>query len=243
VQRWSKLPLTLRLVIIITTALFFYLSARATIGAYFVYRANQAAQHNQMVESYKLQQKALVFNPLNANYHRTYALTNLSLATALSDKANLTPEEQAQLPHLIQQAVESAQTATKLKPHQALNWQVLGQIYANLIKIIPQADQEAIAAYLEAIKLEPENSELLFNLGKIFYQTGNYPEAQKLLTQVIELQPSSAQAYYHLANTYRQLDQPTPALSTYELLLQLLEPGTKDFQTAETELTQLRESL
>lgn len=230
----------LRLTLYTLLAICLYLTARIGIGAYFTFQANQAGQQQKMVKRYQLQQKALVFNPWSAIYHRSYALTNLALTIALTSKTDLTKQEQAQLPELIKQAVRETKTATRLRPQQTLNWQVQGQVYANLIGAVPEADQFAVQAYLKAIKLEPDNAELLFNLSKIFYQTQDFPQAQKLLTQSLELTPNQANALYYLAHTHRQQKNYSVAIETYEQLLNLLEPGTADYQTAEAELTTTR---
>lgn len=227
---------TLTVILALVISAGFYLAARLSLAAYYHHQATQQAQANQMTQSYELQQKSLKLNPLSASYQRQYALTNLSLATALTNKTELTPEEEKKLPQLVKQTVRAATRATKLQAKNPTNWQVLGQVYANLLDVIPQADQFAVEAYLKAIKLDQENPKLKLQLSKIFYQNRQFPQAQKLLTQITETHPDSAEAHYYLANTYHQQGQLEAAIASYQTLLTLLEPKTEAFKTAQTEL-------
>lgn len=220
-----------------------YLGARVGLAAYWMNQARQKLENNQPVASYELQKKALQLNPFFASYQRRYALINLSLASALANKTDLTPEEQTQLPQLVQQAVRAAKRATDLQPKQPLNWQVRGQVYANLLDVTPQADQYAVEAYLQAIKLDETNPDLKLKLGKVFYQNKQFTQAQKLFEAALALQPDLTEARYYLANSLRQQDQLEAAVTEYIQLLNLLEPDTEDFQQVTNELQETQQLL
>ncbi len=239
----KRFSTTFTVVTALLIAVFLYLGTRAGLAAYWMRQAQKKFQNNEPVASYELQKKALRLNPLLASYQRRYALTNLSLATALANKTDLTPEEETQLPQLLQQAVRAAKEATELQPKNSLNWQVLGQIYANLIDITPEADQHAVAAFLQAIKLDETNLESKFNLGKVFYQTQQFPQAQKLFEAILVQKPNLLEAHYYLANSLRKQDKLKEAIDQYTQLLAIIEPTNDDFQHVETELEETQRIL
>ena len=217
--------------------------ARATAANYAFFIANKAGQNNQITQMYQLQQKAILLNPYLANYRRRYALTNLSIATALANKTNLTDQEQANILQLIQQAIRESRAATQLQPADVRNWQVLAQVYNNLTDVAKGADQWAVNSYVQAIQASPSNPDLRIALGSIFYNVGQYDQASQLFTQAIGLKPDYANAHYNLANTLQNQGKLTEAIISYENVLSLVEPGSKDYTVADEELTAVRQAL
>lgn len=204
----------------------------ATFANYKFYQANQAGQNKQLVEMYQLQQTAIKLNPYLASYHQRYALTNLSIAMALANKADLTAAEQTQVLQLVQQAITEGRVATQLEPHDANRWRVLGQIYRNLIGIADGADQWAVTAYTTAIQTSPSDPSLRVSLGEVLYQTKQLEQAEQLFLQAIQLKPNLITAHYDLANTLVQQNKLEEAVVAYENVLSLLEPTSEDYQAA-----------
>lgn len=210
---------------------------QATLANLNMFNANKAGQNNQITQMYQLQQKAIQLNPYLASYHRRYALTNLSIATALANKTDLTPEEQNQILNLIQQAIKEGQFATQLQPANVQNWQVLAQIYTNLTGSINEADQWAVNSYVQAIQASPTDPKLRLSLGSIFYSLDQFTQAQELFQQTIQLKPNLVEAHYYLANTLVKQEKFPEAVVAYGNTLLLLEPNTEAYQLATEELT------
>ncbi len=236
----KKLGIFLLIAVIIGSG---YSLGVAALASYKFFKADQAGQNNRMTDMYQLQQQAISLNPHVASYHRRYALTNLALATALINKTDLTTADQTTLTKLIQQSIREAQIATQLQPTNASNWQILGQIYNNLIGTVTDADQWAISSYLHAIQLDPTNHKLKIALGSVFYSTDQFEPAVQLFTQAIELKPDDANAHYNLANTLVKQGKFMTAITAYEHVLELVEPGTADYQAAATELAATQTKL
>ncbi len=47
----------------------------------------------------------------------------------------------------------------------------------------------------------------IFNIGTIYFNNGNYVEAEKSFKQVVALRPDKAEAYYYLGKTYLETEQ------------------------------------
>ncbi len=220
-----------------------YVFGRATIADYTFSKANQAGQNNQMVEMYQLQQQAVSLNPYLASYRRRYALTNLSLATALANKTEPTEEERSNMVQLIQQSIGESRAATTLQPADVRNWQVLAQIYNNLAGTITGADQWAVDSYVQAIQASPTNPDLRIALGSIFYSVDQFEQAEQLFIQAIQLKPDHANAHYNLANALAKQDKIEDAIIAYENVLALVEPDSEDYKVAAEELVTIQTKL
>lgn len=70
----------------------------------------------------------------------------------------------------------------------------LGNALTNLGRI-----DEAIAAYQEALKINPNDIPTLTNLGVAYYQQGRLREAQDTFRKVLSLDPDDAETHYLLA--------------------------------------------
>jgi len=58
-------------------------------------------------------------------------------------------------------------------PESSRAWGNLGAAYQRL-----DARAEAVGAYLRGLELYPDNEQILYNLGKLYYASGNYTEAE-----------------------------------------------------------------
>lgn len=70
----------------------------------------------------------------------------------------------------------------------------LGNALTNLGRI-----DEAIAAYQEALRINPNHIPTLSNLGVAYYQQGRLREAQDTFRKVLSLNPDDAETHYLLA--------------------------------------------
>ncbi len=220
-----------------------YLVGRAYLASYYMFQSYTALQENDGVRVYDLQRNAISLNQYVDHYRRNYANTNMQIAIALSNKANASEEEQAQVAQLIQQAIREARAATVLNPINTQNWHTLAQIYKNLIGVAEDAPQWAVSAYARAIETDPINPNLRIELGGLFYGQGSYTQAVSLFQQAAELKPDLANAYYNMANALVQLNQLEQAKLAYQKTLVLIEPDSDAYLRASQELEQVEQKL
>src|ERR1051326_1807264 len=63
----------------------------------------------------------------------------------------------------------------------------------------------ALAAWQEVLRLQPNNSFALANIGIVLTEKGQWAEARKRFVRVLEIQPDNAEAYYGLGMADAQL--------------------------------------
>ena len=71
--------------------------------------------------------------------------------------------------------------------------------------------QNAIWNYRKAITMDSETPEFHFNLGLVYFELGNYPEALDAYMRVAELRPGLSDTYYNIALAYHRMEQSTDA--------------------------------
>jgi tetratricopeptide (TPR) repeat protein len=91
--------------------------------------------------------------------------------------------------------------------------------------------QDAVDEYSEAVKLNPENSDVHFNLGWALMESKRYIEALVPLKKSIRLNPKNTDAYYSLGWVYGELKRYEEAVVALEETLLIdpnhLEAGTR----------------
>jgi cytochrome c-type biogenesis protein CcmH/NrfG len=217
--------------------------ARSFQSNYAFYQSMAAAQKNDIVGMYMAQQQAINLNPYVQSYRREYALTNLLVAQALSNKTETTDEEKQRVVALLQQSIREGRAATALSPNNSQNWLVLGRIYRELIGSIDDAPEFAVSAYVQAVTNEPTNPNHYLELAGIFYGEKNYSQAGNLAQQAINLKPDLANAYYNLAINLKELQQYEAAKSAYQQTLAKLPSDSEAYIKASKELQEIDEIL
>lgn len=81
--------------------------------------------------------------------------------------------------------------------------------------------EEVIEAYQKAIELDPKSAGALVNLGTIYFNTRNWPEAERYYSQALEVDPEYALAHFDLANLYDERGDRGKALAHYEAALKI----------------------
>ncbi|MDA1079825.1 MAG: tetratricopeptide repeat protein [bacterium] len=208
-----------------------------------LHQGTLAAQNNDGIGVYNNHQRAVTINPYLDGFRRQYALTNMLLAAALSNKTDATEAEKAQVGELMQQAVREARSATTLDPTDAQNWAVLSQIYQNMIGIAEQAEEFTIQSYIATIENDPTNPALRVSLGGIFLSQEEFAQAATLFQQATEVKPDFANAHYNLAVALVQLNQLERARAAYQQTLALIDPASEDFTTLTAEIEKLEEAI
>lgn len=76
--------------------------------------------------------------------------------------------------------------------------------------------EDAVEAFLKAVKEEPENAVGFINLGNVFASLGDAEKAEPFFQQAIVLDPEAGTAYYGLANLYYNSERYEEASKLYE---------------------------
>ncbi len=245
-QETQRVPKHTHLIVYLVTlvnaillALTGYWIGRNTLAQYYDFRSSLAASQNNALDLYTFQQKVIQFNPYNDLYRRNYSVTNITIASAIASNNaaqkdhKLSDTDKQKVVALVQQAIQEAKLATQLDPSNTLNWFNLGKVYSNLIGVADQADQWSIAAYQQAKAISPNDPGINLELGNIYYATGKYDQAQQVYTQLIDLKPDWAMAYYVLAHTLIQRKQLPEAVTAYQQTLSLIGSTTNSQEYAQ----------
>lgn len=217
-----------------------FATGRTYASFHHMYLAEKAIMDNDAVRVYEHHQRAMVLNPYTDSIRRSYALTNLQIAIALSEKTDLTEQEQAQISDLVQQAVREAQAATTIDAQDSQNWIVLAQIYQELIGSVEEADQWAVNAYVNAIQTDPANPLLRVQLGSILLQQEQLQQAANLFSQAIELKPDLAASYFYLGQTQQMTQDYVGAETSWQQALALLDADSEDYVMLEGLLEEIK---
>lgn len=159
------------------------------------------------IEIYNTQRDAINLNPYRASYRRSYAQTNLALASAIAGQgrtqeqpAQLTEQDRANISSLVQESIRQVRVLTEaLAPLDVRNWEARGQIYSGLIGVAQDAEGWAINAYRNALQLDPTNPLLYARLGGLYMGQENYAAAQQNFATAVNLKPDLPNAHFNLA--------------------------------------------
>lgn len=203
----------------------------------------------------------------NDNYYRNLSQVLLFKITEVLNDQSLSQEaRQTELQGHISNIQKVVQKTIEVNPKNSPNWVQTGQIYENLITLIDNADQLAILSYKEAEKLDPQNPQIPFNIGRVYMAVayGAYQGLVELsqadvkdeekenqfefiyaqglelaidnFQKSIELKYNFTPAYYLLAQVYEMKEEKELAIQNYQAVLQL-EPGNEEVRERIEELT------
>lgn len=227
---------------IVWGGLFFFSGKLAMANSYFL-ESLKAANENDGVKTYNMQIKAIQTDPTGVDYRIAYSQTNFALANSLATKEDLNDQDRNTISQLIQQAVREAKAAVSVDPRNAASWENLANLYKNLINFAEGADQWTLAAYEQAIALDPTNPRLRVDLGGLYYSQKNFQQAANLFAQAANLKPDYANAHYNLANTLREAGDYQGAKGEYEVVLSLVQIDSNDYQKVSQELDEVKKLI
>jgi tetratricopeptide (TPR) repeat protein len=84
-----------------------------------------------------------------------------------------------------------------------------------------QKDREAIKAFKESIKLNPNNAETFYGLGFSNFRLGKFRDAADAFKKATVLSPTMAKAHYGLSLAYQELGMETQLTQEYRILERL----------------------
>ena len=184
-----------------------------------------AAQNNGSL-TYQLQAQAISNFQYRDGFYRVFSQTNLALANTLASQqsAGSTPSQTTQqnITTLIQQSINAARGAVTVAPQTYLNWQNLSSVYRGLIGFGQNAESFAIATAQQAIALDPNNPQEYIALGGIYYQMGQWDNAQSQFQIAVSLKPDYANSHYNLGHALEQKGDLQNALVQYQAVRTLV---------------------
>jgi len=214
-----------------------------TLRAYYAHnlslQANQAATNNDGIALYTLRQRAVAANPYLDSLRRDYAIANLLVASALANKTDITDQEKEQVSALLQQAVQEARAATVLDPDDSLNWQVLAQVYQNLIGVAEDAENWTVQAYVRAIETNPTNPALRIALANVFMNQDQNQQAIGILQQAAQIKNNFPNTFYNLAVALQRSGDLVAAKQAFQAVLALLPEQSEDYNLVTKALEEL----
>ncbi|HEY6542919.1 MAG TPA: tetratricopeptide repeat protein [Ktedonobacteraceae bacterium] len=95
------------------------------------------------------------------------------------------------------EALEHYQRVVELEPDFASSWNDLAQAYKKLDNF-----EEADASLRRALALEPDNEDLIWNLGELYLDEQRYDDAIQIFEDAVEKNPTSASLNIFLASAY-----------------------------------------
>lgn len=220
-----------------------YLVTRSYVAFIADHAASKAAIADDAITVYEQQQRAITLNPYLDSFRRNYAVTNLLIASALSNKADISEEESAQVGTLLQQAVREARSATLLDEGDSDNWSTLAEIYRNMIGISEDAPSWAVQSYVAAIETNPTSPALRVGLGQIFMNQEAYGQAANIFQQAVNIKPDYTPAYYNLALALVKIEDWIGAQAAYQATLQLLNPESPEYAQVMEEMELIKEKV
>lgn len=209
-------------------------------------RSLKALEKREGTAAYNAQIDAITLSPLVARFHTSYSQTNLALASALSGtaSASATPEQVKKdrdtATQLVQQAIREAKLAVNLAPSNILVWENIAAVYQELTGVAQGADQWTVAAYQQAMQLDPTNPALRLRLGGAFVGQQKFDRAAEQYIAAIQLKPDYANAYYNLGFVYRETKKYLAAAQATREALKYVTPGSESAVQGEKDLEALR---
>jgi tetratricopeptide (TPR) repeat protein len=101
-------------------------------------------------------------------------------------------------PQLSQDALDAAQTATRLSPSDPLaHWSLASIVQRG---VTPADLQSSIVEYQKAVSLSPRDFRLWTDLGRALEQAGDWAASEKALRRAVELAPYYSWPRWHLGN-------------------------------------------
>lgn len=189
---------------------------------------------------YNAQVQAMNLTPFHPEYRRAVASTSFAIIQALGTQAQqnnteLTAEQQQLSLNLLQQSINEARNAVSLDPYSTESWELLANIYSNVLTVEGAPDW-AVAARTQAIQTDPTNPELRVALGQLYAQLSEPESALNFYEQAIQLHPRWVQPYYLFGETALVLENGQAAAIAFQRTLELLDATSQERPVVEDKL-------
>ncbi len=233
-------------IMFLATSTLLYFTAQTYLANTMMMKSSIALADNKIVQAYELQKQAIAKNPYLDSFRRDYSNTNLNIAIALSNKADITDQEKQQVSVLLRQSIKEAKAGTTLDPMKSSNWVNLAQIYNNLIGTSDDAVSWTVQTYITAIELDPNNPVLRIDLANVFSTQENYSQAVSILSQAIAIKPDLPASHFNMGLTLEKIATPESyreARKSYQTTLTLLDPSSQEYILVNKKIEELEKLM
>ena len=112
--------------------------------------------------------------------------------------------------------------------------QIEGQIRDELstLEILYKRNEMAVDqvdVYLKYLRLNPEDTQAKFKLGKQYYDIGEHEEAERVLAELIEMDPDNVEAYFYLGRCSLSMEKSREAIDAYKKVIELEPDNIKGY--------------
>lgn len=183
-------------------------------------------------KAFQLALRATQLNPWVDVYQTGLATASLGVSSQFSYQAS--PSAQL-VQQLANRAIQAGDRAIQLNPENVRNWENLGGLYQNLLKVDARAEERVLDSFNRAIDLDPKNPVLRDQLGNFFLSRGEVEDAANQFLLTIRLKQDWAQAHYDLAQAYKALGELEEAAQELQAVLGLLPKGASQAGAVELE--------
>jgi len=197
---------------------------------------------NDAKGTFDLMTKSVSQNQNVDRYHASLAQLDLALANSIASKKDITDADKTTVTQLVQAAIAEGKATVSLNPGRSGNWEVLAQIYRQIMPFAQGADQFAVQTFTQAVALDPINPNLRIALGGTYYALGNYDNAIDAFKLAVLSKPDFANAHYNLAVAYREKKNYDAAIAEINNVLGLIAKDSQDYTIATTELDNLQKA-
>jgi tetratricopeptide (TPR) repeat protein len=237
-------PWVILIIVILVFVPSIYLVSRAYGAETLFQKSLVAASANDGKKTYDTLIETVQANPYRDTYRVAYSQTNMLIANTLASNKDISDADRNTVTQLVQQAIREAKNAVALNPTKVTNVENLASIYRNLLNFAQGADAWTIAAYQQAVILDPVNPNLRIALGGVYFAQKNFDEATQIFQTAVDLKPDLANAHYNLAAALREKGQYERALASLNQVMQLIEDkNSSDYQTASAETDELKKKI
>ncbi|RUA01965.1 MAG: hypothetical protein DSY89_03730 [Deltaproteobacteria bacterium] len=132
-----------------------------------------------------------------------------------------------------EKCIQTMREVIRLDPKHANALNYLGYTYADLGKNLPEAEDLIKAA----VQLKPEDGYITDSLGWIYYKTGRYAEALKVLLKAGRLIPDDPTILEHIGDAYLKTEGRRKALEYYRRSLKVKKDDTGAIEKKIQDLT------
>jgi len=216
-----------------------FFTARVALAEIYYGKGLHAFNMNKVKDTLVFQEKAAQLNPYSSEYRKTYAQTNVAIASALASKKKVSDKEKDQIKQLVDNAIKEAKAAVILRPNRSNYWNNLATIYSKVSNILPEAKNWTVQAYIQTIKLEPTNPILRLKLAQFLIANKAIDQGIAQLNTAASLKPDYTNVYYNLAYAYSLKKQYPQAYLAARKTLSLMSPQNPQYQTVKNDVENL----
>jgi cytochrome c-type biogenesis protein CcmH/NrfG len=217
----SFLAILLLISLLVGSVVFAYNAlAREISTSYFQKALIASNEENGISTSIAYLNRAISLFETNDVYYRALAQAHVLRINQALANSKLTEEERKNIfQESLQASITAAQTATNVGANHYQNWMSLGGIYESLVPApfsIEGSYDNAKAAYLTALKNNPESPEIYLMLARLEGLNNNIAGAKDYTIKSIEKKNNYADAYFFLTQIELQNNNLKEAIKSSE---------------------------